>query len=154
VHQKKVVSVAFSPDGARLVTASWDRTARVWDAATGTPITGALEHERSVTSAAFSPDGARIVTVSANTVMIWDASTGKPLTEPFLHQGKVVSAVFSPDGTRLVTASWDKTARVWDVRLDEGTLEQWSATAERSPFALAGSALVRRAPGTESKPAD
>jgi WD40 repeat protein len=63
--------------------------------------------------------------------------------------------VFSPDGSRVVTASNDKTAQVWDVRLDEGTLEQWSAAAERSPFVLNGTALTRRVPPRpESKPAD
>jgi WD40 repeat protein len=66
----------------------------------------------------------------------------------------VWSAAFSPDGTRVVTASSDKTARVWDVRIDEGTLEHWSAIAERSSFVLSGVALARRAPRPMSKPAD
>jgi hypothetical protein len=57
----------------------------------------------------------------------------------------VVSAAFSPDGTRVVIAV-DNTARVWGVGLDTGTLEQWSAIAERSPFVLNGVALVRRSP--------
>jgi WD40 repeat protein len=65
-----------------------------------------------------------------------------------------VSAAFSPDGTRVVTTSWGKTARVWDVRLDEETLEQWAAIAERSPFVLSGIALMRRSPRPASKPAD
>jgi WD40 repeat protein len=77
-----------------------------------------------------------------------------PVTRPLEHQGDVVSAAFSPDGTRVVTASHDKTARVWDVRLDEGTLEHWSAAAERSPFVLNGITHVRRAPRPTSKPAD
>ena len=55
---------------------------------------------------------------------------------PLAHQGVVVSAAFSPDGTPVVTASGDKTARVWDVLLDTGTLPQWSAIAERRPFVL------------------
>ena len=49
-----------------------------------------------------------------------------------------MSAAFSPDGTRIVTASRDKTARVWDVRLYQGTLEQWSVVAKRSPFVVGG----------------
>jgi WD40 repeat protein len=65
----------------------------------------------------------------------------------------VVSAAFSPDGTRVVTASWDKTARVWDVRLNTGTLEEWTAIAERSTFVLDRIALVRRSPpGPGAKP--
>jgi WD40 repeat protein len=58
-----------------------------------------------------------------------------------------MSAAFSPDGTRVVTASRDKTARVWDVRSDTGTLTDWVRTAERSPFVLdERSVLVRRSP--------
>jgi len=140
-----VVHVAFSPDGTRIVTASWDKTARVWDALTGKPVTSPLEHQAAVSSAVFSPDGTRVVTASDDkTARVWDAATGKPLTKPFEHQATVRSASFSPDGMRVVTASWDKTARVWDVGLDEGTLEEWTAVAERSPFVLDGVVLVRR----------
>jgi WD40 repeat protein len=66
----------------------------------------------------------------------------------------VWSAAFSPDGIRVVTASADKTARVWDVPLEAGTLEYWSAVAKRSPFALSGVALVRRKPRLVSKAVD
>ena len=66
-HESEVTSAAFSPDGARIVTASWDETARIWDAATGKEITVLRGHESEVTSAAFSPDGARIVTASWDT---------------------------------------------------------------------------------------
>ena len=55
-------SAAFSPDGSRIVTASNDKTARVWDAATGIAIAVLSGHEGPVWSAAFSPDGSRIVT--------------------------------------------------------------------------------------------
>ena len=60
-----MLSAAFSPDGKRIVTASADKTARLWDAATGKPIGEPLKgHERLVYSVAFSPDGKRIVTAS------------------------------------------------------------------------------------------
>jgi len=115
-HQGDVMSAAFSPDGTRVVTASKDKTARVWDAATGKPVTGPLEHQDLVVSAAFSPDGARVVTASDDkTARVWNAATGKPLTEPLQHQAAVRSAAFSRDGMRVVTASYDQTARVWDA---------------------------------------
>jgi len=76
------------PDGTRVVTASQDNTARVWDAATGTPVTRPLEHQATVRSAAFSPDGTRVVTASYDkTARVWDAATGKPVTHPLEHQG-------------------------------------------------------------------
>jgi WD40 repeat protein len=114
-HQAIVVSAAFSRDGSRVVTASSDKTARVWDATTGKPLASPLEHQEKVWSAAFSPDSTRIVTASDDkTARVWDAATSLPLTGPLEHQEAVWSAAFSPDGTRVVTASRDKTARVWD----------------------------------------
>ena len=111
-----MTSAAFSPDGSRIVTASEDNTARIWDAATGKEITVLRGHEDAVSSAAFSPDGSRIVTASWDkTARIWDAATGKEITVLRGHANFVYSAAFSPDGTRIVTASADKTARIWDA---------------------------------------
>ena len=78
-----VSSAAFSPDGTRIVTASQDKTARIWDAATGQPIGEPLKHDGCVFGAVFSPDGTRIVTASSDkTARIWDAATGKPIGDP------------------------------------------------------------------------
>ena len=116
-HEGSVYSAAFSADGTRVVTASDDRTARVWDARTGQPVGAPLQHGGIVTSAAFSGDGARVVTASGDrTARVWDARTGQPLGAPLHHGDTVTSAAFSADGTRVVTASRDKTARVWDAR--------------------------------------
>ncbi|MGA8586464.1 MAG: hypothetical protein WB715_21985, partial [Roseiarcus sp.] len=73
-HDGAVLSAAFSPDGTRIVTASWDQTARIWDAATGQPIGEPLKgHDSAVMSAAFSPDGTRIVTASWDkTARVWE----------------------------------------------------------------------------------
>ena len=117
-HDKAVLSAAFSPDGKRIVTAFQDKTARVWDSATGQPIGEPLKgHDSIVYSAAFSPDGKRIVTASYDkTARIWDAATCRPIGEPLRgNEGAVWSAAFSRDGKRIVTASQDTTARVWDA---------------------------------------
>ena len=76
-HGGWVMSAAFSPDGARIVTASDDSTARVWDASRGEHAARAQRPHGAVWSAAFSPDGARIVTASEdNTARVWDATSG------------------------------------------------------------------------------
>ena len=86
-HGSSVESAQFSADGTRIVTASEDHTARVWDAASGMPFGEPLRHEAGVFSAQFSPDGTRIVTASGdNTARVWDAASGKPLGEPLRHE--------------------------------------------------------------------
>jgi WD40 repeat protein len=76
-HVDAVISAAFSPDGARIVTASNDQTARVWDASSGEMLRELKGHRDNVQSAAFSPDGARIVTASVDrTVRVWNVSWG------------------------------------------------------------------------------
>ena len=110
-----VGSASFSPDGARIVTASYDGTARVWDAATGKEV-AVLRHGDWVGSASFSPDGAVIVTASKDrTARLWEAAAGKEIAV-LRHEEAVESAAFSPDRALIVIASDDKTARVWDVR--------------------------------------
>ena len=87
-HKGPVKSAAFSPDGARVVTASQDKTARVWDTATGKEIAALRGHEGSISSAAFSPDGARVVTASWDkTARVWDAATGKEIAALRGHEG-------------------------------------------------------------------
>ncbi|HSW12031.1 MAG TPA: WD40 repeat domain-containing protein, partial [Solimonas sp.] len=116
VHQSVVSTVQFSPDGLKVLTASWDGTARVWDAATGAPLTAPLKHDDWVRTAVFSPDGRKLLTASDDgTAKVWDAATGAPLTAPLKHDRWVRTAVFSPDGRKLLTASDDGTARVWDA---------------------------------------
>jgi WD40 repeat protein len=107
----------YSPDGTRIITASEDKSARIWEARTGAELAVLSGHGDRVLSAAYSPDGMRIVTASADkTARIWDARTGAQLAVLSGHGDFVESAAYSPDGTRIVTASNDKTARIWDAR--------------------------------------
>jgi dipeptidyl aminopeptidase/acylaminoacyl peptidase len=115
-HTQLVLSAIFSADGRRVITASDDSTARIWDSNTRRELMTLSGHTQAVEGAAFTPDGKLIVTASSDkTVRLWDASTGKQLRELDGHTGKVNWAMFSPDGHRVVTASYDKTARVWDT---------------------------------------
>jgi len=113
-HQDVVNNAVFSPDGTRILTASRDNTAKLWDAASGKLI-GSFAHQDDVTHAAFSPGGARILTASADhSAKMWDATSGK-LMASFAHQDRISDAVFSPDGGRILTASADNTAKLWDA---------------------------------------
>ena len=116
----------------RVVTACDDKTARVWDAATGKaarrPRASGHGHERRVQSRR-RPRRHRL---RDKTARVWDAATGKPLVV-LEHGDSVWGAAFSPDGSRVVTASDDKTARVWDA-----------ANGKRSHPRGTGTGLVRR----------
>jgi WD40 repeat protein len=103
----------FSPDSARVLAASADHTAKLWDAASGKLISS-FAHQDEVFQAEFSRDGARILTASGDTAKLWNAVLGK-LVASFEHQDTVRWAGFSPDGTRILTVSWDKTANLWDA---------------------------------------
>jgi WD40 repeat protein/serine/threonine protein kinase/DNA-binding XRE family transcriptional regulator len=112
-HTGYVNSVAFSPDGKYVLTGSADKTARLWDAASGTEIRTFSGHTDAVVSVVFSPDGKYVLTGSYdNTARLWDASTGK-LMRSFGGQIPADFVAFSPDGKYVLTGFTDPT--LWDV---------------------------------------
>ena len=114
-HANTVNGVAFSPDGRLLATASVDKTARVWDPATGRHLRSLAGHTGTVLWVAFSPDGRLLATASFdNTARVWDPATGEHLRTLTDQTGMVYGVAFSPDGRLLATASSDGTARLWD----------------------------------------
>jgi WD40 repeat protein len=81
-HTMRVFSAQFSPDGKKIVTASPDNTAKIWDAVTGNILADLRGHTGPLQTAQFSPDGKKIVTASFDhTAKIWDAGTGKLLID-------------------------------------------------------------------------
>ncbi|MET8873180.1 caspase family protein [Nocardia sp. NPDC004604] len=133
-HTAAVTSVAFSHDGALLVSASRDNTVRIWHTGTGRQIGEPLSgHTAWVNSVAFSPDDTRIASGSDDgTIRIWDASTGHQIGPPIAGQARSVNSIaFTPDGTHIATGNADGTVSIWDSRTGE-RLQVVSATAEGS----------------------
>ncbi len=142
-------SVAFSPDGRRVVTSSWDNSAELWDAATGKPIRSFAGHTKPIYSVAFSPDGHQVLTGSYdNTARLWDADTGQPLRSFIGHTGVITSVAFpsyaSKDGRTVLTASADGTARLWDSATGRQirSLEGHSSRVTSATFSSNGSFVL------------
>jgi WD40 repeat protein/serine/threonine protein kinase len=115
-HKNAIWSVAFSPDGSRIVSCSHDQTIKVWDTESGVEVMTLHGHKSMVTSVAFSPDGRRIVSGSRdNTLKIWDAESGSEVMTLRGHREHVNSVAYSPDGRRIASGSTDKTLKVWDA---------------------------------------
>jgi CHAT domain-containing protein/DNA-binding beta-propeller fold protein YncE len=151
-HKDTVYHVAFSPDGERVVTASSDKTARVWAAATGKVVAKLRGHTDGVSCAAFSPDGGLVVTASADgRAQLWEATTGYLVTKLKAHARfigvawyGVTSAVFSPDGRLVATASTDGKVRLWVVATGERVAELGGRrqSALRVAFSPDGNQLI------------
>jgi len=112
-----VASARFSPAGDKVVTGSWDNSAKIWNAETGQAL---LKLERGhtgyINATVFSPSGRRVLTASDDgTAKLWDAVTGQVMHSLIGHKDRVRWATFSHDGALILTSSNDKTARLWDA---------------------------------------
>lgn len=122
-HSGWVTAVAFSVDGRRLASGSWDRTLRSWDVSTGQELDTLASKMKEIQALAFSRDGHWLAAEdSSNTVTLWDATTERemrtlPGNKPLgvLGESWVYSIAFSPDSRWLASGVDDKTVRLWDV---------------------------------------
>src|SRR3989442_25143 len=105
-HVNAISGLAWSPDGTRIASASYDKTVQVWDVATGKGLVTYRQHSNLVTAVAWSPDGTRIASASYDkTVQVWDATMGKRLLTYYGHTYAVTALSWTPDNHHLVSAS-------------------------------------------------
>lgn len=119
-----VEAIAFSNDSKQLVTGSWDTTMRLWDVEKGTIVREFTGVEWSINSIAFAPDGKTIATGESRPeagIRFWDPAHSQwkwqlgAYSNTERHTFRVFGLAFSPDSRRLASASWDGSARVWDL---------------------------------------
>jgi WD40 repeat protein len=120
INGADINGVDFSSSGKQLVTASDDKTARVWDTATGVQRLVLSGHTGWVWQGSFSPDGNSIVTASRDmTARIWDARSGASRRTLSGHLASVLDARYLTSGNEIATASADKTVRIWNAETGE-----------------------------------
>ena len=124
-HRSTVSRMAFSPDGARVVTATRaelrvPEAVWIWGVnnTNCSLIAGPLHHDSEVTAVDFSPDGLTLLTASRDGALrLWEGHTGALLAEAASHKSPITNARFSPDGCKVASASRDKFAVLWSVAL-------------------------------------
>lgn len=142
-HGGPVRALAVSPDGKRLISASFDTTAIVWSLASGTAEKVLRFHEGAVNAAAVLKDGRMATGGEDGRIAIWQPGQDKPATVLQGHTAPIVSLAVSADGRTLASASWDTTARLWPLgggsaRVLEGHQQNVNGVA----FMPDGSAVV------------
>ena len=115
-HSGQVLGVALSGDGKRVLTGSADKTAILWDAASGSKLQTFQGHADNIQSVALSGDGKHVLTGSTDkTAILWDAASGSKLQTFQGHTLGVKTVALTGDGKLVLTGSWDGTAILWEA---------------------------------------
>ena len=119
-HSRGVNAVAISPDGQTLVSASSDRTIKLWSLDTGELIDTLNGHSEAVFCVAISPDSQTIVSGDYDyKIKVWNLETRELIRTLTGHVGQVLSVAISPDGKTLVSGSIDGMIKTWHLETGE-----------------------------------
>jgi WD40 repeat protein len=118
-HRETVTAVALFPDDVRAISASEDKTLRIWDLEAKKEIGTLIGHEGWVTAVAVLPDGHRVISASADhTLKMWDVDKREVISTLSIHQDQINALAVFGSGRLVVSASNDHCLKVWD--LEEG----------------------------------
>lgn len=121
-HSGLVETVRFSPDGQTLVTASWDRSVKLWDVGHFQERLGqeiaSLPGEAEMYTATISPDGGTVAATGLRGLTIWNWRDPQSFPEVKPQFGPCRSVAFSPDGQRMAVGGFDRQIRIWDHKND------------------------------------
>ncbi len=135
-HSGAVMMATFAADDGRVVTASSDQTAKLWDAVTGAELQTCSQHTGPLYCLAVSADGRTLVTgAQDNTVRVWDLPLSHPIRRVTAPGAAVMGFAFSPDGTMLLAGSADHSVRLIDLTTH--------APAAATPAPVLPTALMR-----------
>ncbi|KAJ1731385.1 U3 small nucleolar RNA-associated protein [Coemansia biformis] len=144
-HDKDINSICIAPDNKVFATASQDRTAKLWDVATGKPLGTLSGHRRGVWSVAFSPADRVAVTASGDrTIKLWSLSDNACLKTFEGHTNSVLCAEFLSAGTQLVSTGSDGLVKLWNIKdsecvttLDKHENKVWALAKQRGEAFIA-----------------
>jgi WD40 repeat protein len=110
-----VYAIAFNnPFGDKIVTGSFDKTAKLWDAETGECLHTLRGHQTEIVALSFNPQSTMVATGSMdNTAKLWAVDTGEELASLLGHQAEIVSLCFNNEGDKIITGSFDHTTKIW-----------------------------------------
>lgn len=135
-HGDAVLSIAYSPDGSVLASASKDGTVKIWNLANGREQLSYRRHNQPVRAVAWDPKGQFVVSAGGPEIHLWNPKDGQLIRSWKRHNRPVNGLAVRPDGQRIASGGDDRTVVIWDVQSDKPVAEFTSKEIEASVQSL------------------